>query len=96
MAQREHKAHRHGTLAFLHQFARHVVDGRNVIGIHRVTQPKAICKKRRSQQHGKMPEHNDRPDPRPGIHCQQQSVDTGNFAPSIAHRVVQKIGEQAR
>ena len=42
VAQRKHKADGNRALALLHELARDVVDGRNVVGIHRVAQAKAV------------------------------------------------------
>ncbi len=50
MAERKHEADCHGLLAFLHELARDVVDGGEVIGIHRMPQPEAVGQQRRAQQ----------------------------------------------
>ena len=67
VAQREKEADAHRTLPLLHQLARDVVDRRDVVRIHRVTQPKKVGQQRRAEQEGKGMEGGQRPQPRPEI-----------------------------
>jgi hypothetical protein len=50
MAQRKEEGDADGTFPLLHQLARHVVDGRNMIGIDGVAQPERVGEQRRRQQ----------------------------------------------
>ena len=50
MTERKEETDRDGSLAFLHQLARDVVDGRDVIGVHRVAQPEPVGQQRRAEQ----------------------------------------------
>ncbi len=61
MSEREHEAGGDGVLSLLHQLAGYVVDACNVIGIHRVTQPKTVGKKSGSQENRKMAKRHDGP-----------------------------------
>ncbi len=40
--------------AFLHELAGHIIDGGNMVSIHRMTKSKTVGKKRGPQQHRKM------------------------------------------
>ena len=64
VAERKEEADRERTPALLHQLARDVVDCRNVIGIDRVAQPKAVSKEGSAQKHRIILER--QPRPRPG------------------------------
>ena len=63
VAEREHEADSDRTLAFLHQLARHIVDGRNMVGVHGVAQAEAVGEKRRSQQQRIVAKRESRPKP---------------------------------
>ena len=48
----KNKPDRHGSLAFLHQLARYVVDRRDVVGVEGVPQPEGIGQESRSELDG--------------------------------------------
>ena len=48
MPEREHESNGYGTLAVLHQLARHVVDRGDMIGVDGVTQAEAVGQQRGS------------------------------------------------
>ena len=52
MPEREKQPDRHGSLAFLHQLARYVVDRRDVVGVESVPQPERIGQESRSEMDG--------------------------------------------
>ena len=66
--------------ALLHQLARHVVNRRDVIGIHRMTKAKRVGQERRAQQNRMVMKGNQRPDPRPGIDTNEQRIQGDNPA----------------
>ena len=66
--------------ALLHQFARHVVNRRDVIGIHGMTQTKRIGQERRAQQNRMVMKSNQRPNPCPGIKSNEQRIHGDNPA----------------
>ena len=63
VAEREEEADPDRSLAFLHQLAGDVVDGGDVIGIHRMAQPESIGQQRGAEEHGGNAETP--PEPRP-------------------------------
>ena len=63
MAEREEEADRDRTLTFLHQLARDVVDGRDVIGIDGVAQPEPVRQQRGAEQQRLIAEHQEGPEP---------------------------------
>ena len=87
--QREHESHRNRPLALLHQFARHVVDRRDMVRIHRVAQAKAVRQQRRPQQQRIVARGQHRPYPRAHIERQQDSVDPHDLAADSVRRIVE-------
>jgi hypothetical protein len=59
----------------MHQFARDVVNGGNVIRVDRVTKPETVREKRRAQQHRKVAKSHERPAPCRQIEQPQERVD---------------------
>ena len=95
MTERKHESHSNRTLALLHQFARHVVDGGDVVGIHGMPQAKTIGKKRGPQQQRVLAKREDRPNPRGHIEDEQDAVDAGDLGAEIACGVVEQATECA-
>ena len=52
-----------GRRPFLHQFARHIVDRRDMVGVEGVAEAETIGERRRPEQHRKIMKGDDRPDP---------------------------------
>src|ERR1017187_8189460 len=90
MPQREHQSHRNRPLALLHQFARDVVDCRDVVRIHRMAQSKAVRQKRGAQQHRIAVKRGQRPDPGSQVEPCQQRVDRDYLGFGAARFVVEQ------
>ena len=67
MAQGKKETDADRPLAILHQFARHVIDGRDMIGIDRVPQTESIRQQCRPKQHRLVTEKGQSPDPNADI-----------------------------
>jgi len=81
MTQGEEQAHRHGSFSFLHQFAGHVVDGRDMIGIEGVSKTEAVSEHGRSQKNREIMKSNECPGPCGNICGKEQSVNA-DYPPS--------------
>ncbi len=92
MAEREEQADRDRPAAFLHQFAGHVVDRRDVIGVERVPQAETVSERRRAEQHWIIVEGDDRPQPCGDVGDEQEQVDRDDLAPNVVMAVVEEIG----
>jgi hypothetical protein len=75
MAQREEQADAERPLALLHQLARDIVDGGDVVGVDAVAQAEAVGEQRRAEQQRLVVEHQERPRPGGKIGRHQPSVD---------------------
>jgi len=64
VAEGEHEADGDGTLALLHEFARDVVDGGDVVGVYGVAEAKAVGEEGGSEQDGEAVEGDGCPGPR--------------------------------
>ena len=73
MAEREEQADRDRPLALLHQFAHHIVDRCDVVGVDRMTQPEHISEKRGAKQRRPAGKRDDRPGPDQGIRRQRKT-----------------------
>ena len=62
-------------LALLHQLARDVVDGGDVVGIDRVAQPEAVGEEAGAEQHRMVVERDQRPGPGGDVGGDQQRVE---------------------
>ena len=96
MAEREHQPQSHWPLTLLHQLARDVVDRRDVVGVDRVPQAEAVGEERSSQQHGIMPERENRPGPGGDVDGEQQGIDAEDPVSGIARSVVEDGPEEMR
>src|ERR1035437_8053157 len=90
MPEREHKPNRNRTLSLLHQFARDVVDRRNVVGIHRVAKSKAVSKKGSAKKHWIMVKCDQGPEPRSQIESQQHGINRDDFVFRTTRLVVEQ------
>jgi hypothetical protein len=63
-----------GPFAFLHQLARHVVNRRDMIRIHGVTQTKRVSQKRRAEQNWMIMKSDQRPNPRAEVDADEQRI----------------------
>ena len=93
--QRKHEAYRDRPLSLLHQLARHVVDGGNVIGIDRVAQAEAVGQQRRAQQQRIMAKRHDRPQPGRHVERKENPVDADDLAAQVGRSVVEKSPQNA-
>ena len=95
MAEREEEAHRDRPLAFGHQFARDIVDGRDMVGVDGVAQPQRIGQHGGCQQHRVVAEGGQGPDPSPGIGGDQDRVERHGLAAHVGGFVIEDAGDQA-
>ena len=95
MPQREHQPNRNGPFSLLHQLPGHVVDCRDMVGIHCMPQPKAVGEKRRTKQHRKVPERYRGPHPGCNIACYQKDVNRSDLTDRVAATIA-KQGPQSR
>src|SRR5260370_4660435 len=89
VTEREDKADRHRALPFLHLLPGHIIDRRDMVGIHGMPKPKAVGKKGSAHQSGIVTERNNRPHPREQIEDKQYGVDSANLPASAAGDVVE-------
>ena len=75
MSEREIKADADRALALLHQLARDIVDGGDVIGVDRVPQAEGIGEQRRAQQHRLVMQRDERPQPDENIAADERAVE---------------------
>ena len=92
MAEREEQANPHRAAAFLHQFAGHIVDRRDVIGVERVPQAKTIGERGRAEEDRIIVEGDNRPQPCGGVEDEQEDVDRDHFTPNVLTAVIEEIG----
>ena len=71
MPERKHEPDGNRAFAFLHELAGHIVDGRNMVSIHRMAKAETVGKKGGAQQYREMTEGQDRPEPRRSIEYDQ-------------------------
>ncbi len=76
MAEGKKAADADRPLAVLHKLAGDVVDGRDVVGVHRMTQAKAVSQECRTKQYRLVAEYQQGPGPDPDIREHQQCIDT--------------------
>ncbi|CAM2154334.1 hypothetical protein PT2222_300029 [Paraburkholderia tropica] len=79
VAERERKADFERTLPGLHELARDVVDGGDVIGVKRVAQTERPGQQARAEQRGMIAENADGPQPRARVQGQQEGVEGGDL-----------------
>ena len=90
MTEGEEEADGDGPLALLHQLARDIVDGGDVIGIDRMAQAEAIGQQRRAEKHGMIVKGQERPEPRADIGQDQQAIEAEDAAPETRCLVAEK------
>src|SRR3977135_1698096 len=83
MAQREEQADAERPLALLHQLARDIVDGGDVIGVDGVAQAEAVG--RRAEQQRLVMEQQERPRPGVQVGRHEQSVDAEERGAKAGH-----------
>ena len=80
MSEREEKPDGDGTFILLHQFARHVINCRNMVRVNRVAQAKGVCKQRGTKQRGILHrEAKEGKRPREDVERNQKYVDANNL-----------------
>jgi hypothetical protein len=67
IVEREKQSDAHRASTFLHQFAGHIVDRRDVVGVERVPQAKTVSEGRRAQEDRIVVEGDNRPQPGGGV-----------------------------
>ena len=87
MAEREPQSDRQRTLAILHQFADDVVDGGDVVGVHRVAQPEHPRQQGDTEQGRAVVERRPGPGPRAGIGRNQTTIHRRGPAQAAVHRL---------
>ena len=90
VAEREHEADGDGALAFLHELARDVVDGGDVVGVDGVAQAEAVGEEGGAEQQRIVAEGDDGPEPCAGVEDEEQAVDADDLAAKISGSVVKK------
>src|SRR6266571_707126 len=90
VTEREQEAHRHRALSFLHQLSSHIIDRRDMVGIHSMPKTKAVGKKGSAHQSGIVTERNEGPHPCRQIEDKQYGVDSANLPASVARYVVEQ------
>ena len=93
MAEREEQADRNRALAFLHQLARDVVDGGDMVGIDGMAQAETIGQQRRAQQQRKRPKSDESPGPGTKIGRDQQAVDADHLAADVGGVFAEDISQ---
>ena len=93
MTEREEEADGRRTLALLHQFARHIVDGGDVIGVDGMAKAKTIGEKSRAKEHRKIAKGDDRPDPCSDVEDSQDNIDRDDLAAHILGPIVERLHE---
>ena len=91
MTEREEQADRNRPLAGLHQLARHIVDGGDVIGIDRVAQAERVGEQRGAEQHRMVAEGDQRPQPGQQVGRYQNGVNGDDAAAQIVGAIVKKL-----
>src|SRR5258708_2412085 len=90
VAKRKQEADRHWPFALLHQFPGHIIDRRDMVGIHGMPKAKAVGKKSSAHQSGIVTERNEGPRPRRQIEDKQHGVDPANLPASVTSYVVEQ------
>ncbi len=90
MPEREEQSDRNRPLAFLHQLAHDIVDGRNVVGIDGVAQSEHISEKCGAKERRPPGEGNDRPGPHRRVGGEQQTIDRYDFRTLIGRCVIDR------
>ncbi|MNX92275.1 hypothetical protein D3C86_1244110 [compost metagenome] len=94
MPEREEEAHGDRIATLLHQLARDVVDGRDVVGIHGVAQPQRIGQHRRRHEDRLVAERDPGPQPCHDVGEDQERVERGDLAPAVGGLVIENAGEE--
>ena len=80
-----------GPAAFLHQFAGHVVDRRDVIRVESVPEAKTIGERSRAEEDRIIVEGGNRPQPRGGVEDEQEGIDRNHSASDALLLVIEEI-----
>ena len=91
VAERKKETDGDRPFALLHQFARHIVNRRDVVGIHRVTKAECVGQQRRAQQNRIIVKSDQRPNPAPGIGRDEQRIHRNNPALQVARRFHRRL-----
>jgi hypothetical protein len=92
VAEREKQANPNRPAAFLHQFAGHVVDRRDVIGVESVPEAKTIGERSRAEEDRIIVEGGEHPQPCGGVEDEQEGIDRDDSAPDVLTAVVEESG----
>jgi hypothetical protein len=93
VAEGEHESDGDGALAFLHELAGDVVDGRDVVGIDGVAEAEGVGEEGGSEENGEVVEGGDGPEPCGGVDEDEERVDAGNLATDVVSVVVEEAAE---
>src|SRR5260370_33521886 len=94
MAEREQESDGNGRAARLHHFASDVINCRDVVRAHRMSQPQAIRKESRSQQDGMSAKSHDCPDPGTGVEQKQEAIYSEDSARKTAGTVLEQTAHR--
>ncbi len=78
MPEGEEEADGNRPLALLHELARHIVDGGDVVGVHGMTQAEAVGEEGGAEQQRIGAERQQRPEPSQRVRREQQAENPGN------------------
>src|SRR5258707_15419054 len=90
VAKRKQEADRHWPFALLHQLPGHIIDRRDMVGIHGMPKPKAVGKKGSAYQRGIVTERNKGPQPRRQIEDKQYDIDSANLPARVAGYIIEQ------
>src|ERR1700740_2807840 len=92
MAEREHESNGDGTAASLHHFASDVINCRDVVRVHCMSEPHAIREESRSQQNAGSSKTHDCPNPGTVIKQQQETINSEDSTAEATAILVEQAG----
>ncbi len=96
MAEREEQADAERLLALLHQLARHIVDGGDVVGVHRVAQAEAVGEEGGAEQDRIVVEGREGPGPDGDIDGDQPGIERDDLSAGLGGTVVEQPQKPGR
>ena len=96
MSQGKEKADGYRPLVHLHQLARDIVNGGDVIGINRMAQAKPVDDKSDAKQRGLVPEADEGPYPGTDIKNREKRIDQNEARLEIRRALVEKTFDRGK
>ncbi len=96
MPERKEQADAERLLALLHQLARHIVDGGDVVGVHRVAQAEAVSEEGGSQQDRIVVEGCEGPGPDGDVDGDQPGIERDNLSAGLSGIIVEQPQKPGR